>query len=172
MRAQLRSFLEADPASPSGLRWRVSPRRNVAAGSPAGCLCNIKGYWLVRVDGRLYRAHRLVWALSRDEDPGKRQIDHIDGNRSNNAPANLRLATSSENTCNSVRRRDNTSGHKGVSRCSDRASWKVFAKLNDKQIHKSFSDSKHGGTESALAAAVEWVTAKREELHGAFARHE
>lgn len=69
-------------------------------------------------------------------------------------------------------RRTNTSGHKGVSRHSQQPAWQVQVWAHGKRTSKLFSDSKHGGREAALAAAVEWVRTTREKLHGDFARHQ
>lgn len=52
--------------------------------------------------------HRLVWETFNGEIPDGMVIDHIDGNRSNNALSNLRLVTQSENMNNAQR-----NGHKG-----------------------------------------------------------
>lgn len=52
--------------------------------------------------------HRLVWETFNGEIPEGMVIDHIDGNRSNNALSNLRLVTQSENMNNAQ-----INGHKG-----------------------------------------------------------
>lgn len=58
-------------------------------------------------------AHRVIWAMRHGEWPEK-QIDHIDGNRLNNAISNLRSVTNRENSQNRGIRRDNTTGVVGV----------------------------------------------------------
>jgi len=82
------------------------------AGKIAGGITSF-GYWRLSIDRRYYQAHRLAWLYVHGEWP-KAVIDHADGNKLNNAIANLREASVSENAANSVIRKDNTSGFKGV----------------------------------------------------------
>lgn len=70
---------------------------NRYAGKEAG-YSNPNKYRAIRVDGSAYQAHRIAWFMYYGVDPGIYQIDHIDGNRSNNAIKNLRLANNSLNT--------------------------------------------------------------------------
>lgn len=96
---KLRIFFELNPRSPSGISWTNCTQRRIAPGSPAGRI-NQEGYYNVQLQGKTYLAHRIVWALSRNSDPGPLQVDHIDGNRNNNDPANLRLVTNRANNQN------------------------------------------------------------------------
>src|SRR5262249_22527605 len=80
---------------------------------------NSQGRFQVRVDGRLYQAHRLVWLLHTGRFPVG-EIDHINGDPLDNRISNLREATRAQNTANAKRRRDNSSGYKGVSRNGNR----------------------------------------------------
>ena len=77
------------------------------AGSP-----NNKGYWSICINYKLYKSHRIAWAMMTGEWP-KKQIDHINLNRSDNSWKNLRLADNSQNNANNNRVRSNT-GVKGV----------------------------------------------------------
>lgn len=52
--------------------------------------------------------HRIVWETFNGSIPEDMVIDHIDGNRSNNALSNLRLVTQSENMYNAQ-----SNGHRG-----------------------------------------------------------
>lgn len=63
-----------------------------------------KGYFQVRLYnvsgelGKLNYVHRLVWETFKGEIPDGYEIDHIDGDTSNNSLSNLQLLTRRENT--------------------------------------------------------------------------
>ena len=60
-------------------------------------LANRNGYKRVQLNDKLYSVHCLVWQTFRGVIPNGMVIDHIDGNRGNNALSNLRLVSQSEN---------------------------------------------------------------------------
>jgi hypothetical protein len=73
------------------------------------------GYIELRKGDHKMLAHRVVYALANNVDPGNYFVDHIDGDPSNNSPSNLRLATRSQNLRNCRRlSRHNKSGKRGV----------------------------------------------------------
>ena len=45
-------------------------------------------------------AHRVAWRLGTGEDPGKKYVDHVNGDRSDNRLCNLRLVTPQQNAWN------------------------------------------------------------------------
>lgn len=63
------------------------------------CLKVRKGHVQIRVDGRLYLAHRLAWLYVYGFIPNG-DIDHINGNRSDNALSNIRIGTHAQNMQN------------------------------------------------------------------------
>jgi len=71
------------------------------------------GYIEVRLDGRIYLAHRLIWLIHFGSWPC-RDVDHRDRVPGNNRIDNLRLATATQNMQNQTIRVNNTSGVKGV----------------------------------------------------------
>lgn len=115
-------YLEYDPTSPSNLRWIVDVYagkdylcKKVSAGDVAGCLTPT-GHYAVRVNKKLYRAHRIVYQMHHGEIPTSMVIDHKDGNPSNNNLDNLRCVPQGVNARNSAIKKSNTSGVTGVYR--------------------------------------------------------
>lgn len=144
----------------TGLFTRKVSRGSGRAGAVAGT-DDGKGYLKIQVLGRRYRAHRLAWLYVYGHLPDG-EIDHINGNKSDNRIANLRVATPQENSRNRPTRIDNAIGLKGVS--FHRATGKYRAKIS------------HGGREHSLglyespeSAHAAYVRAANENF-GEFAR--
>lgn len=109
--ARLREVLHYDPAT--GLwRWLVTLSNRAIAGNVAGSLRN-DGYWRIRVDGRLYGAHRLAVLYMTGEWP-EADVDHEDRNRANNRWLNIRPGTRSQNLANVRVKAISSTGVKGV----------------------------------------------------------
>ena len=121
------------------------------------------GYRRVRVDGRYYYVHRLVWfLLTNKEVPEDLFIDHIDGNRLNNHIENLRLATSLENQYNKARQSNGTSQYKGVWYDAVKGFWKASIRFQDKRLYI-------GQFETELEAAIAYDRLAIE-IQGKFAK--
>ena len=98
---------KVSPAPPNDISAYVGYDRNTGAftrliGKLAGSRAdwkNHKGYSRLRFNGREYAAHRLAWFIENGEWPSM-SIDHVNGIRSDNRIANLRLATTSQNQAN------------------------------------------------------------------------
>jgi len=86
---------------------------------------NERGYKRTVIFGVPYYAHRLAWALHHGEWPVS-EIDHINGNPSDNRIGNLRSADHTENCRNLKRPSNNTSGVIGVSWLEDRQKWQAY----------------------------------------------
>lgn len=95
------------------LVWKVKKAPWIEIGSRAGNLRR-EGYTRICINQKNHYLHRLVWIWHYGELP-KCDIDHIDGNPSNNKIENLRLATRSQNMYNAVKKKQVTSSkYKGV----------------------------------------------------------
>jgi len=116
------------------LRWKVKPARKIRVGDVAGTLQRKqdgKEYWKVKVNGKIYKVHRIIWLLVHKAWP-ENQIDHIDGNGLNNRIENLRDVTHAENQKNQKKHKTNTCGHMGVYR--ERDKWRAEIKVSGRQI--------------------------------------
>ena len=100
------------------------------AGTRAGTLRS-DGYRHIRLDGKRYFEHRLIYLMHNpdwDITDTSQKIDHINGIKDDNRIENLRLVTVQENAFN---RRD-TKGY-----CWDMQTkkWKAYIKVNGKDIN-------------------------------------
>lgn len=114
---RLKQLLDYDPST-GEFRWVVT-RGRVKAGQIAGAT-DAHGYCVIRVDGVLYKAHRLAWLYARGRWPSG-LLDHINRVPGDNRLINLREATQSENMHNASRK--SKSGVPGVRWRAERDRW-------------------------------------------------
>ncbi len=108
--SRLGEMLHYDPIT-GEFTWLRSVYR-VKRGDLAGSF-DKDGYVLIKLDQKTYKAHRLAWLYMTGAWPTD-EIDHRDLNKSNNAWANLRAATKSQNMGNISVRSNSQTGVKGV----------------------------------------------------------
>lgn len=142
-------------------KWIRFAGPNAVAGRSAGNV-GLNGYVRITVDRKSYLAHRLAWFYVTGSWP-KNQVDHIDGTRSNNAFANLREATVSQNSCNSKAPRTNTSGFKGVSWSKISGKWHAYIKTGGKRMNLGLYED--------IFEAARVVAEARTAVHGEYANH-
>lgn len=159
---RLKELLSYDPLTGVFL-WKVK-RSNKMPGDVAGCNKN-RNYTVIYVEGRFYRAHRLAWFYMTGEWPST-FLDHRDLNKHNNAFANLREATKSQNQANIGVIKSNVSGFKGVSRYRAGDSygkpWQAGIRENGRSRHLGHFATREDAHAAYVAAA--------EKLFGEFAR--
>lgn len=97
-----------------------SKHADKVAGSP-----NSRGYLSTKIQGTLYQNHRLAWVLSYGVWPSD-QIDHINGDPSDNRITNLRTVSNTANQRNRKRNQNNSSGVNGVYFHSRDKIWGAF----------------------------------------------
>lgn len=112
-------------------RWRVKPCPRIRSNATAGAHCR-NGYVRICIKKSTYAAHRLAFVIMTGNCPS--EIDHIDGNRSNNAWSNLRQASPSDNCMNRINRSDNASGARGVSWRARSNKWRSRIMVRGKSI--------------------------------------
>lgn len=102
------------------------------AGKEAGGLHS--GYVRLMIDGVHYMVHRIIWKMVYGTDPD--QIDHIDGDRSNNRLSNLRDVSHQVNAKNRKLYENNKTGLSGVSYHERDEVWQVRIGVGEgEEIH-------------------------------------
>ena len=129
---KLRELLHYDPAT-GVFTWKVRTSSRAKVGDVAGGQRG-DGYLQIKVQSRMYSAHRLAWLYVYGTWP-EDQLDHINRNRSDNRIANLREVTNKQNLQNAGKYSHNTSGHPGVSWHKRDSRWRAHIKHSQKQIH-------------------------------------
>jgi hypothetical protein len=118
------------------------------------------GYHQGAVLGTLHLTHRLIWAMQTGEWPSS-AVDHIDRNRVNNRWANLRLATSGQNSANVKSRANSSSKYLGIYWHKVAKKWVVFVCKNYERTRIGYFDCEEEAAKAYDAAALK--------THGEFA---
>lgn len=156
---------------PRGVEWFRDGKQTAAAscaswngkhaGKPAFCIQS-HGYMTGHAMGMRTSAHRIVFALVSCRWPTD-EIDHIDGDRSNNIPSNLREANRYENKRNVLGHSDGSSKFCGVSWSAERNKW-VAQCMDDAGTQRNLGRflNEADAARAYDTAAIRW--------HGEFAR--
>jgi hypothetical protein len=146
----LRKLISYDPET--GAITRISSPQPYVVGrtfsSPS-----TDGYISIKVLGKSIRAHRLAWMIYYGEEPGG-EIDHFDGDKSNNRISNLRDVSHKENIHNQSRPQG-SNPYLGVHMTNGR--WRATIKVDGKIKYIGSFDT----AQEARDAYVE----KKRELH-------
>ena len=131
----IKNQLSYDPVS-GNFVWLVQKNSRggkIKPGSIAGT--NKDGYVQIKIDGKIYRAHRLAWFVSFGNFPDEEfEIDHINGIRSDNRLDNLRIVSRTQNNMNMSASKANKSGVRGVSWRKERGKWHSRIKVDGRVI--------------------------------------
>lgn len=112
--------------------WKFS-RVGVRAGSRAGGK-NYAGYVIIRLDDKLYYAHRLAFLYVVGYMP-EYDVDHLDGNPCNNKWGNLRHASRMCNLQNRKVSTTNRSGFPGVSQDKTGGAYRAGITLEGRNLN-------------------------------------
>ena len=116
------------------LYWKVKPNDRTQAGAECGTVMN-GGYIHITYKGKKYLAHRLIWFLQNGTWPEK-QLDHINGSRTDNRFNNLREVT---NRINANNLKQHRKGHLvGSSFDKRRLKWQSYIKIDNTKKHLGY----------------------------------
>ena len=101
------------------------------------------GYISVGVHKKSHLAHRVAWLLSYGVWP-EHEVDHINGDKTDNRLENLRACTTGENRKNMPRRKGKTSKYTGVRK--SRNAWSVIV---DSKYRGHFASEDEAGAHAA-----------------------
>ena len=154
------SFTQADLIdlmnydSETGIFTWSKSRRGVIVGKPLGT-SNGFGYLRITVLGQSVYAHRLAWMFVHGSMP-ECQIDHINGDRSDNRISNLRSVTCAQNLQNKIRPQSNSkSSVLGVSWHEKGKKWQSHIAKEGKRIYLGLFESIDDAKQAYLLAKRE-----------------
>ena len=125
------------------------------AGKEAFGYVHNTGYKQGTLMGKVLKAHRVAWKLHYGEDPVE-QIDHINGDRSDNRIENLRCVSDAENKKNAKLYSNNSSGVTGIHWLKEQKKWRVriggskgihigcYATLDEAKAARKEAEAKYG----------------------------
>lgn len=128
-------------------------------GTEAGSIKGSKGYRRIKLHGRNYAVHRLIYLMQHGSLPAL--VDHINGDKLDNRITNLRAVTNTENSYNSVINYSSCSGVKGAT--WDKGKWRMRVQAAGHSYHLGYVD------DIELAGLI--LSEARKYLHKEFANN-
>ena len=134
------------------LYWKNVKSGMVKNGDKAGSLHHT-GYYTIGINGKYYSTHRLIYLYFNKILP--KEIDHIDGDKSNNNIENLRKVTHQQNTMNRKSDKNSSSKYKGVSLNKLTNKWRARIMINGKQKHLGYFMNEKDAAKAYNNVAIE-----------------
>lgn len=147
----VKDLLDYDPKTGNFI-WKLSVSKN-KAGTPAGSIRK-DGYVKIQINRRPIKAHRIAWAIHYNQWPDE-EIDHINGDRSDNSIVNLRLATRDQNNHNR-RPQKGSSNYKGVQWHKSAKKWIARAYQDGVRRHLGVFNTEKEAAIAYNKAALSW----------------
>ena len=147
------SFGKRSKAFRDGLKFLIDPDDYEKIKDESFCL-NSCGY--VR-SGKHKYLHRIIMNV-----PDSMQVDHINGNKLDNRKCNLRICTNQENCMNVGKKKNNSSGFKGVCFNKQHQKFQANISIDSKLKHLGLFEKAEDAYKVYCEAAIKH--------HGAFAR--
>ena len=136
----------------------------------------------IRINGKdvVILMHNYIWELKMGQIPTGYIVDHKNGDRTLNTIKNLRLATYSQNACN-TKKQVGKSGYKNISDNHSRKKilkdgtvsvypcWKISITYEGRTYSKEFYYHNDEEKEQKLQDAIKWQEYKEKELHQEYA---
>lgn len=120
---ELKELLHYD--SDTGIfTWKVSNGNRINIGDVSGSISKIDGYIRIKINGKMYLAHRLAWLYEYGYFP-ENDLDHKDRIKHHNWIKNLRETSDVCNQRNTGNPKNNTSGVKGICWAEQNNKWKA-----------------------------------------------
>ena len=139
--SELKSFSSYDELTGKFTRTRKTSNNSKPVGCEIGRLHLYKSrklaYKIFNYKGKQYQAHRAAWLYMTGDWPNK-NIDHIDGDGTNNSWSNLREASNTENMRNCKLKANNKSGTPGVYWNKLQSVWHSQISNEGKHVHLGF----------------------------------
>lgn len=147
---QVLQLLMYDPST--GLFTWIVNRKKVRPGDLAG-KTDSEGYRVIGINRRSYKAHRLAWLVTHGHWPSG-EIDHINGNRSDNRIENLRDVDRARNAQNQTRlvKPGTASGLLGVTWHKPKNCWRASIRINGRSTFIGYFKTAEAGHAAYLEA--------------------
>ena len=153
---ELKQLLHYDPNT-GEFTWLANTGKKKLIGKRAGRYDKFGNRFYININKKQYLAHRLAWLYVYGQWP-KDQIDHVNGNSSDNRILNIRECNNSENSQNKSTQSNNSSGYIGVHYYKAYDKWRSRIQINNKEIHLGYFDTAEEAYEKYLEAKKQYHT--------------